>query len=284
LRRRSLSRRLPALIAVDLDGTLLREDLSVSSRTREALAAARRAGAEVVIVTARSPRTVREIARDAGIAGLAICANGATLYDLDRGVIVDHTPLANEVGHAVAQALRAEVPDVVFGWELELQFGSEPAYEALRTPRWWPRPEGSFPPCDVLAWELPFTKLLGRVETDTLSSAFAVAVRVAGSRASVTLTGDAFVEVMAPGVSKRSALERLADGLGLTAESVVAFGDQLTDVGMLEWAGHGVAMANASPEALAVADEVAPSNDDDGVAVALERFLNEDGRPEPTGR
>jgi Cof subfamily protein (haloacid dehalogenase superfamily) len=275
---------LPALVAVDLDGTLLRQDLSVSSRTREALAAARGAGAHVVIVTARSPRSVQEIASEAGISGLAICANGATLYDLDQGEIVDHTPLANEVGRGVAQGLRAEVPGVVFGWELELQFGSEPAYEALRTSSWWPRPEGSFPPCDVLAWEKPFTKLLGRVATDELAAAFEVAVRVASSSASVTLTGDAFVEVMAPGVSKRSALERLATELGITAESVVAFGDQLTDAGMLEWAGHGVAMANAAPEALAVADEVAPSNDADGVAIALERLLSEGGTRAPTGR
>ena len=278
-----MARRLPRLLAVDLDGTLLREDLSVSDRTRAALAAMRESGAEVVIVTARSPRTVRDIAREAGIVGRAICANGATIYDLDRDEIVDHTPLANDVGRDVAHGLRLEVPSVVFGWELELRFGSEPAYEALRTSSWWPRPDGSFAPCDVLAWEQPFTKLLGRVETTALADAYAVAVEVAGSRASVTLTGDAFVEMMAPGVSKRSALEGLAAELGMSAADVVAFGDQLTDVGMLEWAGHGVAMANGSPEALAAADEVAPSNDADGVAVALERLLSEGGRPAPKG-
>lgn len=232
-----------------------------------------------MIVTARSPRTVVEIARDAGLDGIAICANGATVFDLDRGAITEHVALANEVGREVAGALRAEVPSVVFGWELELRFGSEPAYEAQRASTWWPRPEGSFPPCEVRAWELPFTKLLGRVEAPMLPRLFEVACEAAGERASVTLTGDAFVEVMAPGVSKQAALSRIAARLGVSREDVVAFGDQLADVGMIEWAGHGVAMANGTPEVIAAADEVTSANDEDGVAATLERLLSEAGRP-----
>jgi len=269
----------PALVAVDLDGTLLRSDLSVSARTREALAATQAAGVEVVIVTARSPRSVVEIARRAGLGGAAICANGATLFDLDRGVIVDHVPLDNAIGRELATGLRAEVPSVVFGWELELRFGSEPAYEALRTEAWWPRPEGSFAPCELDVWELPFTKLLARAERDVLEEAFTVAVRLAAGRASVTLTGQAFVELMGPGVSKQAALARLAGERGVPQREVVAFGDHLTDAGMLAWAGHGVAMANGAAQTLAAADEVAPTNDEDGVAVILERLLNEAGRP-----
>jgi Cof subfamily protein (haloacid dehalogenase superfamily) len=267
-----MSERSFRLVAVDLDGTLLRSDSSVSQRTREAISAARSAGATVMIVTARSPRGVGELARDAGIGGRAICANGATIFDLESAKIVRHTALPAAVGHRIAVALRAEVPDIVFGWELELRFGSEPGYEALRQAHWWPRPPAAFTPCDVLAWDKPFTKLLARAEGAELELAFAVAKVAAKDDASVTLAGQAFVEVMASGVTKGAALAQLASEDEIDRSEVVAFGDHLTDIEMLEWAGLGVAVANAHPSVLAAADEVTRSNDEDGVAVTLERL------------
>ena len=271
--------RAPRLVAVDLDGTLLRSDLTVSRRTRAALELARTAGATVVIVTARSPRSVVELARVAGIDGRAICANGATIFDLGSATIVAHTPLPMATGHRIVRAVRAEVPDIVFGWELELRFGSEPAYEARREAAWWPRPDDSFPPCDVLAWDRPFTKLLARAEGAEQEAAFAAAREAAGDEASVTLTGQAFVEVMGPGVTKAAALARLAGELGVDRAEVVAFGDHVTDVGMLEWAGLGVAVANAHPAARVVADETTATNDEDGVAATLERLFSSPGSP-----
>jgi len=265
--------RRPRLAAIDLDGTLLRSDRTVSDRSRAAIASARTAGIEVVVATARSPRSARELAADAGIGGLAICANGATVYDLDSGKIVEHTPLPADAAHILVRGLRERFPDVVFGWEYELRFGSEPAYEAQRDPTWWPRPEGSYEPCDPLEWELPVTKLLARLPDGDLEQVLAVAAELAGDDASTTLAGTAFVELAAAGVGKDAALARLAEEMGVRAEEVVAFGDHVTDAAMLEWAGHGVAVANAHPAALAVADEICPSNDEDGVAVVLERLV-----------
>jgi len=263
----------PRLVAIDLDGTLLRSDRTVSGRSRAAIAAVRSAGVEVVIATARSPRGARALAADAGIGGLAICANGATVYDLDTERIVTHTPLQAEAAHALVRGLRERFPQIVFGWEYELRFGSEPAYEDRRDPSWWPRPADAYEPCDPLDWSLPMTKLLARLPSADLEHVLAVATELAGPDASATLAGDAFVEVAAPGVGKEVALELLAGELGLVAEQVVAFGDHVTDVAMVAWSGHGVAVANAHPAVLAVADEVCPSNDEDGVAVVLERIV-----------
>ena len=260
------------LAAIDLDGTLLRSDSSVSDRTRAALVAARHAGIDLVPVTARSPRSVRAIAAGAGIGGVAICANGATLYDLDVGAIVRHEPFPAAVAHRVARGLREQVPGITFGWELELRFGSEPAYEALRDGA-TQRPDGSFPPCDVLDWHEPMTKLLVRRPGADLEDVLALARELGGDDADATLAGQEFVEVMARGVAKEAALARLAGARGIDASEVVAFGDQLTDVGMLAWAGLGVAVANAHAAALEAADEVTASNDDDGVALVLERLV-----------
>ena len=261
------------LVAIDLDGTLLRSDRTVSDRSKAAIAAVRATGTDVVVATARSPRTTRELAAGAGIGGLAICANGATVYDLDAGRVVTHTPLPAATAHRLVLGLRERLPGIVFGWEHELRFGSEPAYEALRTDDWWPRPEGSYPPCDPLEWTEPMTKLLARLPSADLEHVLAVAAELAGADASTTLAGDAFVELAAPGVAKETALARLAADRGVDRDQVVAFSDHVTDAGMLTWAGHGVAVANAHPAALAAADEVTASNDDDGVAIVLERLL-----------
>ena len=263
------------LAAIDLDGTLLRTDGTVSTRSRTALEAAQAAGIDIVLVTARSPRSVRVIAADLGLGGVALCANGATVYDLDADVIVHHRPLPVDVAHRVVRGLRERVPGIAFAWELELRFGSEPEYETRRDGARWPRPDDAYPPCDVLEWREPMTKLLARVPEADLLIVLEAARTLCGTDAEVTLTGDTFVEVIAAGVGKEIALAELAGERGVPREQVVAFGDQLVDAAMLRWAGLGVAVANATEFALEAADEVTASNDDDGVAVVLERLAAE---------
>ena len=265
----------PALIAIDLDGTLLRSDRTVSDRSRTAVAAVRSLGIEVIVATARSPRSARSLAAAAGIGGVAICANGATLYDLDTDAIVAHTPLAAPTAHMLVQGLREQFPEIAFGWEHELRFGSEPAYEALRAPDSWPRPADAYEPCDPLTWSLPMTKLLARSPDSDVEHILAVAAELAGEDASTTLAGGSYVEMAAAGVGKEAALAQLAAERGLGPNEVVAFGDHLTDAAMVAWAGRGVAVANAHPAVIAVADEVCASNDEDGVAEVLERIVRE---------
>jgi Cof subfamily protein (haloacid dehalogenase superfamily) len=263
------------LAAIDLDGTLLRTDGTVSTRSRTALDAAQAAGIDIVLVTARSPRSVRIIAADLGLGGVALCANGATVYDLGAEVIVHHRPLPVDVAHRIVRGLRERDPGIAFAWELELRFGSEPEYEARRDGARWPRPDDAYPPCDVLEWREPMTKLLARVPEADLLIVLEAARTLCGTDAEVTLTGDTFVEVIAAGVGKEIALAELAGERGVPREQVVAFGDQLVDAAMLRWAGLGVAVANATEFALEAADEVTASNDDDGVAVVLERLAAE---------
>jgi hydroxymethylpyrimidine pyrophosphatase-like HAD family hydrolase len=115
-------------------------------------------------------------------------------------------------------------------------------------------------------------KLILRHEAHALEAVAEAARELAGEEAAVAIAGPWTVEIAAAGVSKAAALAELCEELGVRPSEVVAFGDYPNDVPMLEWSGHAVAVANAHPEVLAVADEVTASNAEDGVARVLERL------------
>lgn len=101
----------------------------------------------------------------------------------------------------------------------------------------------------------------------------AVARAAVGPLAIVTMSGPGTVELQPRGVTKATGLSLAAERLGVGAAGTIAFGDMPNDVPMFAWAGRGVAVANAHPELKAVADEVTSSNEEDGVAVVLDRLL-----------
>jgi len=216
------------LAAIDLDGTLLRPDGTLSERSRAALGRARTAGIRVVLVTARGPRSVRLLGAELGLGGSAICSNGAITLDLATGEVVRRQPLGAEVAARLVRELRARLPGILFAAESE-EIALEPGFAAWE---WEPPPGTRYADGLELVAE-PVAKLIVRHDTH--------------------------------------ALELCAE-LGVAPEEVVAFGDYPNDLPMLEWAGHAVAVANAHPDVLRVADEVTASNADDGVALVLDRL------------
>ena len=261
------------LVASDLDGTLLLPDETVSERTRAALAAARAAGITVVLVSGRQPRSLGPIAERIGVGGIAICANGALVWDLDTGTMVDATPLAAELATRLVRALRDAIPGVLFAVELDGGFGREPGWAEDLTAV---RPEG----LEADALELitgPVIKLLVRHPTLAFAELAERARQAVGDDAVATWAGLQLVEISAAGVTKAFALERLCRRLGIDASEVVAVGDMPNDLAMLQWAGTAVAVANATQEVLDAADEVTAANVEDGVARLLERILAANG-------
>ncbi len=274
------------LIASDLDGTLLRDDTTVSDRTRSALAAARECGIAVVLVSARPPRTVMTIAASAGVGGFAVCCNGAIVYDLDRREIVDNVPFPAAAALSLVTSLRVALPGVSFAMEQGLDLQCEAEFAGLH-----PERETEMPTIvDALARftgadALPVTKLIVRHPGYSAVELLTVVRDHAGERADVTHSGAPFVEVSAAGIHKAAGLARLCANLGIAAADVLAFGDMPNDLPMLAWAGHGVAVANADPEVLAVANEITASNMDDGVAMVVERVVgSKTALPIPTAQ
>lgn len=260
-----------ALVATDLDGTLLRADGTISPRTQAAIHAAQAAGIKLVFVTGRPPRVVRDLAHAAGVHGIAICANGAILYDVAAGEFLHHERLAADLARDLIAALRAADPQIVFATEHGHRLGHEAHFPAIF------EEVGNLDITRIdhahLLCDEELTKLLVHHPTEPPDALAArINTHLAG-RAEVTHSGGPFVEIGAVGVSKASGLALLCQSLGIARGQVAAFGDMPNDVEMLQFAGLGVAVANAHPAVLAVADEVTGSNDEDGVAMVLERLV-----------
>ncbi len=272
------------LIATDLDGTLLRSDQTVSARTRRALDAARAAGIQVVPVTARQPFGVRRIAEQAGFADYALCGNGAHGVHLATGETLFEAHVTSAAQTALAQALSARVPGVLFvsvrrGGEV---FVAQRGYADLahfEDHKRDPADMGAASLSEVLAE--PSLKFVVRHPLLTPRELLPEVRALGLGGFEVTHSGAPFLEVLAEGVSKAWGLARLCALLGTGREEVLAFGDAPNDAEMLAWAGRSVAMGNADPEVRSAAGEVTLTNDEDGVAAVIERLLN---LPAPTAQ
>ncbi len=257
------------LVATDLDGTLLGDNGLCSGRTRAALAAVERAGIQVVLVTARPPRWLHELADLVGDHGLALCCNGAFVYDVRRRRVLDeHCLAAADVAEILAD-LRNTLPGIVFAVESRRGFGRELAYlDDYTSPA-----DRSAGRLEELLDPLP-GKILARCEGVRPEEFHATVDEVVGDRAVVSYSGAyGLAEISAAGVTKAAALGDWCAAQGIDAADVCAFGDMPNDLPMLRWAGRSFGVANAHPEVLDVVDEVCASNEDDGVAQVLEALL-----------
>lgn len=261
----------PALIATDLDGTFLRSDGTVSDRTARVWAALPRHGVETVLVTARPPRWLHDLAHVVGAHGIAICGNGAFVYAVEQRELLETYCFEQSVLAAIMADLRTAIPQILLATETSAgavfeESWPDPHREDLRRVA----PRGAVDP--LMAD--PVGKLLalapGLATTDFLTMVGAVVA----TRGELAYSGAfGLAEINPVGVTKAVALERWSSERGIPAERVWAFGDMPNDLPMIAWAGRGIAVANAHPDVLAAADAHAPSNDDDGVAVTVEPLL-----------
>jgi Cof subfamily protein (haloacid dehalogenase superfamily) len=267
---------LPALIASDVDGTLLDPQDRITPRTREAILAAVASGAQFVLATGRPPRWIPPVVEQLGFAPMAVCANGAVVYDAANDRVISARELSVDLLTALAEIAARVVPGAGLAAErvgrsahdtATPQFVSAPGYEHA-----WLNPDNTEVSYEDLL-SAPAVKLLVRKPGIPSSELAAVLAKHVGVLGDITYsTNDGLVEVSSIGISKAVGVQEIARPLQIAAEDVVAFGDMPNDVPMLLWAGLGVAMGNAHPEAMAAANEVTAPNGDDGLARVLERW------------
>ena len=257
----------PRLLALDVDGTLLRSDNTLSAANAAAIAAARARGWEVVLATGKPPWAIASLAKRLGLPGPHVVANGAALWTPGGGtrLLEEIAPadVRTALGAAEARGTARAVsgPRGVFcqpGW------GADAVAGALRA-------VGEDRPsvvADAMAAEDRYWKVITIAEAREGDPPVPMLPTGRWVR-----TGPSFYEVVPARATKATALDVVCEGCGVSPAAVAAFGDSGNDVEMLGWAGLGVAMAHAPAPVRAAADVVAPDNDEDGVAAMVERLL-----------
>jgi len=266
------------LIACDVDGTLLTSAGRLSDRTRRALVAARDAGWHVVVATGRPVSIALPVVEELAVSEYLIAANGSTVAELGTGAVIFQMALAATLAREALRLARTAVPGLGAALLTTRGFVHEPGFVqvAPMTPAGGEVLDATPGPDDDV---LNLVVFRAGVSTSELCAVLS-AVLPDGMVASPSgLPGSA--ELTPPGVHKGSGLARLCAHLGIAQDRVVAFGDGINDLEMLAWAGTGVAMGNAEELVQARADVVTASNDDDGVAVVVERLVAAGGAGRP---
>ncbi len=260
------------LIATDLDGTFFGPDHRPTPRNVDAINAARRAGITVAAVTGRSWFNSAELATTGG-ADLQwfIGSNGGHRYNYVTAELEERITFVRAEAIRIIEIVREELAGAGIGFEADDTLAWDARFlELVPFTLQGSRREPLIEDLDELG---EFAKLLvthhelGPVELAAHARAHVPVQH------NITASGVSFVEITPYGADKGAALARLCAELDIAADEVVAFGDNHNDLTMLEWAGRGIAMANALPLVKQSADEVTAANADDGVALVIEELL-----------
>jgi hypothetical protein len=264
------------LVACDLDGTLLGHDLKFSPRVHAAITQALERGVIVTLATGRGASPTDQFAAELGLSAPLVCLQGGQIYDPRSTRTLHETRLAPDVIPWIADRARER------GWHLHFEAPGH-VYMPHDVPS--PGPLMQLFRVAPLVWLKDFAAQLPEVphkfivsihdpaEREALVAELQALVHQAHMPLHILASHPYLVEGLPLGVSKASGLAWLAEYFNISEMDVLAIGDNDNDVSMLEWAGVGVALASGSPAAHAAADWVAPGLDEDGAAVALEKYV-----------
>lgn len=269
---------LPRLIATDLDGTLLDAHGNVSARNIAALQAAAAAGITVVFASGRPPHIVGDLCTAVGPAiTYGVLANGTLVCTLPAGELLTMVGFPTRVAIDAVQRLRATDPRYGFALATDRGFAAEHGfYDRM------PAHPKDPPVDDVLAHHngsVETVKLLVFHHTMSALELLHAIPAVLGDDLGVTHMGAEAVELGPPGLDKGAGLTWLCNHLDIDPAHIVVFGDEVNDLSMFAMAGYSVAVENAAAEVRGAADEIAPRNTADGVAIVIERLLAASEQP-----
>lgn len=268
-----------ALLATDLDGTLLRSDGTISPTVRTALAKAREHGVEVVFVTGRPPMFLPPVLAETGHQGMVLAANGAVEFDAATGRVLTTRTFSDD---AVLDILRAlsQVPGAA-DVRVMMHHPHQPEHPGIRLMGDFRDVQAKVAGELATGWQCVKIAAAGAPPHTSESLANSAATTVSELSAFTSAVAEftwsmstpALVELSPPGVHKGSALAAYAEGRRVPQACIHAVGDMPNDLPMFASAGRAYAVHNAHHSVLAAADEHLPGNEEDGVGVLLARLI-----------
>ncbi len=267
------------IVALDLDGTLLKSDQTIGERTQNALINAMNSGVNIVIATGRPYTALPDAIKSIKGVEYAITANGSRIAKLHTGECIHSAPIAESTARRLLEHFR------LLPYMIEVHTGGH-AYidcHSLDEPERHGIKDGSLEYLRKSRKEVPDIyefafEHVSEIENINFHFGDQEAKKAMWAELNkiediyVTSSFDRLLEISSADASKGKAIYALADILDIDYEDTMACGDGLNDIAMLEAVGVAVAMGNAKPELIAVSDFVAPDNEHDGVGIAIEKF------------
>jgi hypothetical protein len=259
------------LLVADIDGTLVNAEREITSPVRAAVAAAQARGTRVTLATGRIWPSARQFVEGLGADPPVILYNGGMVYDFTTGEVWFRRTLPLEQARDVLTILRRHPqaqPHLYVDERVYIPAMNETTALYQRKDHVKTEAVG-----DLAHWLRVDPMKILIIGARPALEAVAADIDRLPTRINYVFSEVTYLEILPPGISKGAALQIMAARLGVAPEEIIAVGDNLNDLTMIEFAGLGVAMANA-PEALrARAQFVAPSNDDHGLEAVIERFI-----------
>lgn len=263
------------LIAVDLDGTLLNKKNEISPRNRYALIEAQKKGKRVIITSGRHPLGVIPIAED-----LMLSRYGGYIMSFNGGKIIDCATRRALVSRIFPREYLGDVVSVLSDFNVTVITWDDKKIYANNKVNDYTYIEQDVLKTDMVVVddfvsEIKFdiNKILLAGEPDVLDTCQTLLKKRYDGLLDIYKSAPYFLEIMPFGVSKGSILAQLLPKIGIEREELIAFGDHYNDLTMIGYAGMGVAMANAEAEVKKISSYICESNDDDGVAKTIEKYV-----------
>ncbi|EGT3617268.1 HAD family phosphatase [Clostridium perfringens] len=276
------------VIVMDVDGTLTNNEKKISEKTKQALLKAQEDGMILVIASGRPTSGLMYLAKELKMDehhGLLVSFNGSKVIDCETNEVLFNETMSVEDGQAVLKHMKkfkvkpmickGEYMYVKDVYDNKINYKGEPfniiKYEARNC---------RFKLCeenDLVAFaDYPLNKILTAGDPEYLQAHYKEMMEPFKDTLSCMFTADFFFEFTAKGIDKAKALDTVFAHLGISKDEAIAFGDSHNDASMVKYVGLGVAMDNAVQELKDVSDFVTLSNDEDGIAYALNKFLKEE--------
>lgn len=266
-------------VALDLDGTLTNSQKEITPAVKRSIERAAAQGAAIILASGRPVVGIAHVADELGldlIGGYILSNNGSKIIDWKAKEIVFEATVPRQAVEASC-AIARRTGMTALAYDDAGLFSEDPSAKYVERERYNNSATATKVAdlAQTVTWDPNKVMVVG--DPEPLSEALSALSEELDGIADVFLSEPYFIEVTPLGIRKDAALAKLAAHLGITLNQVMACGDGLNDIPMLRCSGLAVAMANAYPETKEHADWIAPSNDEDGVAAAIETFVLKEG-------